>query len=117
MNWLRNFWRRIRRWLTGQSPLLRTLKVEDLPDKLDPEVIYIAGEGQFLWFAALLCPCGCEEVIQLSLLPEGHPRWSLTQHADGTVSLHPSVLRLIGCRSHFFLRKGMIVWYGPDHPR
>lgn len=114
MNWLQNFWRRIYRWISRQPSPLRGQKVEELPDDLEPGTIYIAGEGQFLWFVAMVCPCGCKEVIQLSLLQEGHPRWSLTQHADGTVSLHPSVLRIVGCRSHFFICKGFVDWCEPD---
>jgi hypothetical protein len=58
----------------------------------------------------MLCPCGCGETLHMSLLPDSHPKWKLLRHDDGTVSLHPSVWRTKGCRSHFFLRNGMIVW-------
>jgi hypothetical protein len=59
---------------------------------------------------ALLCPCACGAVLQMSTLPEGRPRWQVEQHPDGTLSLYPSVWRTIGCRSHFFLQHGYVIW-------
>ncbi|WP_236819161.1 DUF6527 family protein [Alicyclobacillus ferrooxydans] len=58
----------------------------------------------------MLCPCGCGEVLHMSLHPDGRPRWELTRHPDGTVSLSPSVWRKVGCRSHFFLERGRVRW-------
>jgi hypothetical protein len=52
-------------------------------------------------------------VIQLNLLPDAEPLWSLTKHRDGTVTLSPSIWRQKGCRSHFFIRKGQIEWFIP----
>ena len=72
--------------------------------------MYVLGEGEYRWFVALLCPCGCGALLQMSLLEEAEPRWSLDEHDDGTVSLHPSVWRTAGCRSHFFVRRNTIYW-------
>jgi hypothetical protein len=38
------------------------------------------------------------------------PRWDIALDKKGRVSLHPSVWRRIGCRSHFLVRAGRIVW-------
>lgn len=38
------------------------------------------------------------------------PRWSLEVDAQGLPTLRPSVWLTGGCRSHFFLRKGKIIW-------
>ena len=81
-----------------------------MPDQVESGVLYLVGEGPHLWFAAFLCPCGCGEAIQLSLSPDSRPRWGVEEHSDGTVSLSPSVWRVRGCRSHFFLRRGHIAW-------
>jgi hypothetical protein len=112
MKWLRHLWNSFWRWVRRAPTPLHTVSVEELPDALDAKNIYLVGEGTYLWFAALLCPCGCGATLHLSLLADGHPRWEFTRHDDGTISLHPSVWRTKGCRSHFFLRNGLIVWCG-----
>ncbi|MCF8567897.1 hypothetical protein LLE49_24550 [Alicyclobacillus tolerans] len=84
--------------------------MEELPERLDKHLIYILGEGEYTWSAEMLCPCGCGEVLHMSLHPDGRPRWELTRHPDGTVSLSPSVWRKVGCRSHFFLERGRVRW-------
>lgn len=87
-----------------------TARVEDLPDAPRPGVLYVAGEGQNVWAASMVCPCGCKEVIELNLLPQVRPRWSVVEHAGGTASLDPSVWRTSGCHSHFILANGFIRW-------
>jgi hypothetical protein len=69
-----------------------------------------------LWFVAMLCPCGCKETLQMSLLHDANPQWKIIEHGDGTITLQPSVWRKVGCRSHFFLRRGLIQWC-PDESR
>lgn len=93
----------------------RAVRVDDVPSVLRPGVVYLVGEGEHLWCAALCCPCGCAATIQLGLLGDARPRWSAAVHADGSVSLTPSVWRRVGCRSHFVLRRGRIEWcrFGP----
>ena len=105
---LRLWWRLVER--SGLRPGFATVMVDDLPDVLVPERLYLVGEDAVPWSAALLCPCGCEATIQLSLLPDDEPSWRAVRHVSGSVSLQPSVWRTRGCRSHFFLRRGRIVW-------
>lgn len=106
---VQKLWRKVRERLIREKPL-KILEVEELPDVLQEKTIYIAGENEYLWFAALVCPCGCKEVLHMSLLNDADPRWSLSKHSDGTVSLSPSVWRKIGCKSHFFLIHSRIQW-------
>ena len=108
---LRLWWRLVER--SGLRPGFATLTVDDLPDVLVPERLYLVGDDDCPWSAALLCPCGCEATIQLSLLPDDKPSWRAVRHFSGSVSLRPSVWRTRGCRSHFFLRRGRIVWFRP----
>ena len=110
---LAGIWSWLRSWFVRPVRPLQTVHVEELPDVLDPRAVYVLGEEKYLWFVALLCPCGCKEVLQVSLLPDAKPKWKLVEHIDdGSITLQPSVWRKIGCRSHFFLRRGRIQWCG-----
>jgi len=83
--------------------------LEELPPALAEHTAYIVGEGDHRWYVAMLCPCGCREVIYLNTRPDSHPYWRITEHKR-TISIEPSIWRQKGCRSHFFLRKGRIHW-------
>ncbi|MGZ3720724.1 MAG: DUF6527 family protein [Bdellovibrionota bacterium] len=58
----------------------------------------------------MLCPCGCQEVIQLSLLEDDSPRWAFSVTSKGRISVTPSVWRVRGCKSHFFVTDGAILF-------
>lgn len=110
MNILRRLWWFLRYWLTGRPVPHRTIHVEELPESLCRNCMYVVGENGSFWFVAMICPCGCGEVLYMNLLKERRPRWSVTPNADGTISLAPSVFRQKGCRSHFFFRRGLVEW-------
>ena len=111
MKRLRKLWNR---WLvyTGQRlPLYTYRYVRDFPDAVDNHTLYLLGQPGCEWLAGISCPCGCGQLIELVLLDTEWPRWKLTLHPnEDTVSLAPSVWRTAGCRSHFFLKKGIIRW-------
>jgi len=88
--------------------------VDDLPARLRKNYLYVVGDGE-PWSAALLCPCGCGAVIQLSLLRNERPSWSVDLSKDGWPTISPSIWRTVDCRSHFFLRNGEIVWCNTDN--
>lgn len=111
MKFIRWMWTAVLSWFgRRQERPLKTVVVEELPDRLEAKTVYVAGENGHLWFVAMICPCGCGETLQMSLLKNVRPRWNVTQHQDGTVSLSPSVWRKVGCCSHFFLVHGRIQW-------
>jgi hypothetical protein len=91
-----------------RGPRLRYERLEEFP--LNPATLYVAGEQPYMWAAALLCPCGCGEVIELNLMELASPRWSVREHRDGSVTLVPSVWRTKGCRSDFLVRHSRIDW-------
>jgi hypothetical protein len=98
-------------WLGDQfRPRYRARFVEDLPEQLDKRRIYLVGEEGKAWKAALLCPCGCDAEIQLSLIDRDDPSWRATIHRGDLVTLYPSIWRIRGCRAHFFVRQGRIAW-------
>lgn len=97
-------------WPWRKPELFHAIRVDELPERLEKAKVYLAGEGDNFWAAAMICPCGCSDVIELNLLRQARPCWSVQEHNDGTITLVPSVWRQKGCRSHFLLRRGRIDW-------
>lgn len=111
MNWLKNFTHWILSLFGIYPRVFHTIKVNDiLPTMLKKNVIYIVEDGGYQEQAAMLCPCGCNQVLHMNLLPDERPCWNVTEHADSTISLHPSVWRKKDCRSHFWFKKGIVHW-------
>jgi len=84
--------------------------VEEVPDELARETLYLVGENGHYWCAAMRCPCGCGAPIQLSLVENDDPSWRFRIDRRKRPSLFPSVWRTVGCRSHFILRQGGVIW-------
>lgn len=97
-------------WQFRSRDVYATEIVKDFPETLEPKCVYLVGEESIPWFAALVCPCGCGALIRLSLLKYDRPKWRAKRHLTGTVTLEPSIWRKSGCKSHFFVRRGRIVW-------
>lgn len=117
MNWLLRLWAWLLAWLgfskpeQKSAPVYRTSLVQErLPRELEPGILYIVEDDDFLEQAAMVCPCGCGSTLHMNLLPDERPCWRVEQHANGAVSLFPSVWRQVGCRSHFWFREGRIHW-------
>lgn len=102
-SWL--FYRKSNRKETSYSCRM----LDELPNSYADNLVYVVGEGKNLWIAAFLCPCGCGALIQLSLLENDSPHWSLSI-IDNRPTISPSINRISGCCSHFFLRKGAVEW-------
>src|SRR3984893_10193579 len=81
-----------------------------LRERLPRRNIVLAREDGEDWCVGLRCPCGCGERLEMMMLENVTPRWDIALDKKGRVSLHPSVWRRIGCRSHFLVRAGRIVW-------
>ena len=110
---LKNFLKRAR----GIWPLRRRWKAvlsTEEPEALQPNVVYVVGE-QEKWVAMFICPCGCQKTVCLNLLNGHRPRWSISLSAKDIPTISPSINRKVGCRSHFFLKSGRIVWCGRRH--
>ncbi|WP_407645830.1 DUF6527 family protein [Alloalcanivorax profundimaris] len=110
--WLQDVLERLAAWWRGD---LRVFHAEG--DTLPPEIphkrlIHMIEDG-VSWSVGFTCPCGCGDVIELLLLRAVEPHWSLSVDRFGRPTLHPSVWKKTGCKSHFWLRSGRIVWAEP----
>jgi hypothetical protein len=84
---------------------------ESLPDEIPRrDVVLVRDDDEQDWSIGMRCPCGCGDKIELMVIPEAKPRWSVARDHRGRVSLHPSVWRQTGCRSHFWVQRGKIKW-------
>lgn len=109
MRWLE----RVNRWfrlVLDPRQSYRHAFVEELPDAIDDGVVYLVGDDPKPWAAAFRCPCKCGETVWLSLIPRDDPSWRARVLANGRISLSPSIWRKKGCRSHFFIRDGRVLW-------
>lgn len=89
----------------------RLKPVEDLPDRLAHQTLYVVGEPSYPLHASMACPRRrCPTVLNMNLAPDERPKWSLKADAKGRPTLAPSVWERTSCGCHFFLRNGKIVW-------
>ena len=101
-----------RRFLEAICPrrALRIIEGDTLPAKLPFRSLVLAREDGEDWCVGLRCPCGCGQRLEMMLLKNVKPRWDVTFDSRGRVTLHPSVWLRTGCRSHFWIRAGKVVW-------
>ena len=87
--------------LTSNNPTFEDVK--------DGTIILVGGNDYAKW-AYLKCPCGCNELIMMSLVKDNFPNWDVTLDKFGRPSIFPSINKTTGCRSHFWIKKGKIIW-------
>lgn len=105
-------WGKLSDWL--RRPYRTVVVQEILPRNLKRRTLYIVEEDGYEEQAAMKCPCGCGQTLQMNLLTDERPCWRVTRHPNGTVTLHPSVWRQKDCGSHFWFRKGRVEWCRPE---
>ena len=76
------------------------VEVADLPKETMVGTVYVTD-----FCATFLCPCGCGDRIFLNLSTGATPLWTVNGN-----SISPSVNRMVGCRSHFFITNGKPVF-------
>ena len=105
----RLLWRRFKEWVLP----VRRLRVADIdgsPEILPRrDLVLLRADGED-WCVAMACPCGCGQRVELPLIHEAVPRWRLNCGKDQLPSLYPSVWLREGCRSHYHVRAGKILW-------
>src|SRR5688572_28890569 len=90
----------------------KTIIILDNPahETLNDRIVYVVGNEEYFKWAYLKCPCGCGDVIMLSLTGYQFPSWRLKNDFIGRPSISPSINRLEGCRSHLWIKKGKVQW-------
>jgi hypothetical protein len=101
-NWFHNFFKK--------EKLYKSKFVTDLPDQLNPNIIYLVHNNGYTWQAVMICPCGCNKILNMNLMKEHHPSWKVELDKKKLVTFHPSINRMVGCKSHFFIKKGQVSW-------
>ena len=104
-----------RLWLALVERLQPTIKIQvidgyELPATLPRRHMALLRDAGEDWAIGMRCPCGCGETIELALLPVVAPRWDLSVDSKGRPTLNPSIWKASGCRSHFWIRRGIVQW-------
>ncbi|MDQ0133722.1 hypothetical protein J2T08_001623 [Neorhizobium galegae] len=105
MRWVRRIWDKY-----GPARRLVIVDGDALPDVLPARDLVLTRDDGDDWSVGMRCPCGCGERIEMMILEGTLPRWDISINEVGRPSLHPSVWRKSGCRSHFWVREGRILW-------
>lgn len=72
------------------------------------KLVFIGTPEKPKWLR-FACPCSCGEELALNLMTSKQPHWTVQRHADGTVTVHPSVDSTT-CGAHFWIRQNRIQW-------
>lgn len=107
--WLNRGLERLGAWWRGDLKVVRG-EGDTLPPAIQrARLVHMVDAGEN-WSVGFHCPCGCGDVIELLLLPDADPHWTLAVDHIGRPTLHPSVWKNMGCKSHFWLRQGRVIW-------
>ena len=89
-----------------------TKLVESRPtqDSISDQAVTIVGQKDYKKWAVMKCPCGCGDILNLSLMRNIEPNWHLNIDNLGRLTLSPSIWKTDGCRSHFYLRQSKVIW-------
>jgi hypothetical protein len=69
----------------------------------DRAILALIADGSKLKWLVFHCPCGCGDLLRISLSRAIRPAWRIRLGRNGEISLYPSIDRSSGCRSHFIL--------------
>lgn len=107
---LRAVWNWLKSLFGLGEVVVRAEFLDDEPERMVKDRLYVVGHPEHPWKAMIECPCNCGAVIELNLAPPARPLWKITVGADRLPTVHPSIWRTEGCRSHFWIRDGRIQW-------
>lgn len=113
MEWFRDLLRSVAiRLALIRRPDLISKLVSDHPKPQDmqPGVIYIVGGPGYQKWALFRCPGHTDEIIQLSLMANRRPRWTIKTDIIGRPTINPSVRQLDGSLAHFWVKSGHVEW-------
>jgi hypothetical protein len=106
---LTHAWRTFWEWVHPRRRLQQVVG-DALPAVLPWRDLIVLSDGSEAWSVAMNCPCGCGQQLELPVLSDVTPRWTLTTDERNRPTLHPSVAMRDGCKSHFWVRRGRVFW-------
>lgn len=113
IKWLFNWFFRFFKWKKLDTKLGSEMYhfqfIDDVPDEPKEKIIYFIGESDFYWQFVMLCPCGCDSLLHMNLIEDYDPYWTYKMDND-LITVTPSVDRTVGCKSHFFIKSGKLIW-------
>jgi hypothetical protein len=79
----------------SETPDFLSQIVSDHPskDKLPKNQVLVVGGPGFKKWAYLRCPCGCGDIIMLSLSNKTRPRWTVSLDFFNRPTIQPTALR------------------------
>lgn len=81
-----------------------------VPGQVAEGRLFIVGNNGFNKWIFLKCPCGCCDLLTLSLMKSHNPNWKLHFDWLNRPTLYPSIRKIDGCKSHFWIIKGKLRW-------
>jgi hypothetical protein len=94
----------------GPARRLQIVAGDELPSSMPSRDIVLTRDDGEAWSVGMLCPCRCGATIEMLVVEGAKPRWDIEVDDKGRPSLRPSIWRNTGCRSHFWIRSGRVVW-------
>jgi len=107
---LERLWHRLKDWFARSELVAKLVDANPSPETVGHGQLIVVGRPGYQKWAYLRCPCGCGEVIMLSLVASRRPRWTVKWDERQRPTVHPSVRQIAGCLSHFWIRSGAIEW-------
>jgi hypothetical protein len=89
---------------------VRIVELHPSPEEIKQGQAFIVGNTKIRKWICFQCPDGCGEMIHLSLISTTTPHWSISVDWLGQPTVFPSVRKLDGCKSHFWIKTGKIDW-------
>jgi hypothetical protein len=91
----------------------------DTLDTFEDGIIYLVtagiGDMELPWLVGFRCPCGCGVERRIPVYPIGGKKdadgygWGYSEE-NGKVTLTPSIFHQEGCKSHYFIKGGIVQW-------
>lgn len=97
-------------WTGIRLPIYQHLTVKDWPNSFSSKIVYLQGGNGNEWLAGFICPCGCREFIELVLVQGAYPSWRILKGKKMRITILPSISLSSGCKSHFFIINGKVIW-------
>ncbi len=89
---------------------VKFVSIHPSPEEIRSGQMIVVGDRKFKKWVCLQCPDGCGENVLLSLSQSRRPSWEVSADWLGRPTVSPSVRKLDGCKSHFWVRQGKIDW-------